>query len=66
MVIKTTETKIRLGRYAISDDKKKEVVTVTIYELTDEDKYFWCGVEITNKRDDVQRFQLSVNSGKIS
>uniref|UniRef100_A0A3B4ZWG7 Immunoglobulin V-set domain-containing protein n=1 Tax=Stegastes partitus TaxID=144197 RepID=A0A3B4ZWG7_9TELE len=35
------------GRFCISDDKEQRIFTVTIKNITDEDSYFWCAVEIS-------------------
>lgn len=37
---------------------------MTIKDLTDEDTYFWCIVEINNGADDGVRFLLQVTKGK--
>uniref|UniRef100_A0AAZ1WZV6 Immunoglobulin domain-containing protein n=1 Tax=Oreochromis aureus TaxID=47969 RepID=A0AAZ1WZV6_OREAU len=52
------------GKYLISDDKKQNIFTVTINELTDKDTDYWCVVEIDNGPDHGQYFQLLVISGK--
>uniref|UniRef100_A0A3Q0SFE0 Immunoglobulin domain-containing protein n=1 Tax=Amphilophus citrinellus TaxID=61819 RepID=A0A3Q0SFE0_AMPCI len=43
--VKTNEP-YRSGKYSISDDKKQQIFTVTINQLTNEDTYYWCVVEI--------------------
>uniref|UniRef100_A0AAZ1WW83 Ig-like domain-containing protein n=1 Tax=Oreochromis aureus TaxID=47969 RepID=A0AAZ1WW83_OREAU len=55
-----------LGKYLISDDKKLNIFTVTINQLTYENTDYWCVVEINNGPDDGQYFQLSVSSGTPS
>lgn len=62
-VIDTSQT--TTGRYAIVDDTNENIFTVTINELTDEDRTFWCAVKMSGL-DIKQDFKLSVTSGKIS
>ncbi|XP_008277772.1 polymeric immunoglobulin receptor-like [Stegastes partitus] len=53
------------GRFCISDDKEQRIFTVTIKNITDEDSYFWCAVEISGP--DVKKyFQLSLTTGTPS
>lgn len=52
-------------KFLISDDKRLKIFTVTINNVTVEDKYFWCVVEINGGKDVGIQFQLSV-TGKIS
>lgn len=52
------------AKYSISDDKNQGVFTVTINDLTDQDTYFWCIVEINNGGDDGKLFQLQVTKSK--
>uniref|UniRef100_A0A3Q1AI13 Immunoglobulin subtype domain-containing protein n=1 Tax=Amphiprion ocellaris TaxID=80972 RepID=A0A3Q1AI13_AMPOC len=49
------------GRFCISDDTKQGIFTVTITNLTDEDKFFWCAVKILLP-DVHQYFELSVTT----
>uniref|UniRef100_I3IUX3 Ig-like domain-containing protein n=1 Tax=Oreochromis niloticus TaxID=8128 RepID=I3IUX3_ORENI len=50
------------GKYLISDEKKQNIFTVTINELTDKNTDYWCVVEINNGPDYKKYFQLSVIS----
>nr|XP_005744886.1 PREDICTED: CMRF35-like molecule 1 [Pundamilia nyererei] len=50
------------GKYSISDDKKGQIFTVTIKNLTNQNTDYWCVVEINNGPDCGQYFQLSVTS----
>ncbi|XP_023009203.2 polymeric immunoglobulin receptor-like [Maylandia zebra] len=50
------------GKYSISDDKKEQIFTVTIKNLTNQNTDYWCVVEINNGPDCGQYFQLSVTS----
>ncbi|XP_065327969.1 polymeric immunoglobulin receptor-like [Pelmatolapia mariae] len=54
------------GKYSISDDKKEQIFTVTIKNLTYQNTDYWCVVEINNGPDCGQYFQLSVTSGTPS
>ncbi|XP_039857052.1 uncharacterized protein LOC120714753 [Simochromis diagramma] len=54
------------GKYSISDDKKEQIFTVTIKNLTNQNTDYWCVVEINNGPDCGQYFQLSVTSGTPS
>uniref|UniRef100_A0A3Q2X3S9 Immunoglobulin V-set domain-containing protein n=1 Tax=Haplochromis burtoni TaxID=8153 RepID=A0A3Q2X3S9_HAPBU len=54
------------GKYSISDDKKGQIFTVTIKNLTNQNTDYWCVVEINNGPDCGQYFQLSVTSGKCT
>uniref|UniRef100_A0A3P9DQH6 Immunoglobulin subtype domain-containing protein n=1 Tax=Maylandia zebra TaxID=106582 RepID=A0A3P9DQH6_9CICH len=54
------------GKYSISDDKKEQIFTVTIKNLTNQNTDYWCVVEINNGPDCGQYFQLSVTSGKCT
>ncbi|KAM9726623.1 uncharacterized protein ACNS7B_017509 isoform 3-T3 [Menidia menidia] len=49
-------------KFSIIDDKKERIFTVTIRNLTSENTYFWCIVEINRGRDVGQFFELSVTS----
>ncbi|KAM9726621.1 polymeric immunoglobulin receptor-like isoform 1-T1 [Menidia menidia] len=53
-------------KFSIIDDKKERIFTVTIRNLTSENTYFWCIVEINRGRDVGQFFELSVTSGTPS
>ncbi|XP_013869808.1 polymeric immunoglobulin receptor-like [Austrofundulus limnaeus] len=53
------------GRYAIVDDRHQNIFNVTINELTDKDRTFWCAVEKLGM-DVKQDFKLSVTSGSAS
>uniref|UniRef100_A0A3Q4HK87 Immunoglobulin domain-containing protein n=1 Tax=Neolamprologus brichardi TaxID=32507 RepID=A0A3Q4HK87_NEOBR len=54
------------GKYSIYDDKKEQIFTVTIKNLTNQNTDYWCVVEINNGLDCGQYFQLSVTSGTPS
>ncbi|XP_039477740.1 CMRF35-like molecule 1 isoform X2 [Oreochromis aureus] len=54
------------GKYLISDDKKQNIFTVTINQLTNENTDYWCVVEINNGEDYPQYFHLSVTRGTPS
>lgn len=60
--IKTNQ--LNSAKYSISDDKNQGVFTVTIKDVTNEDTYFWCIVEINNGPDDGKQFQLLVTKSK--
>ncbi|XP_075997815.1 uncharacterized protein LOC142991627 isoform X2 [Genypterus blacodes] len=47
------------GKFSISDDRAKNIFTVTIKDLKVDDSYFWCIVE-RNGADAGEQFQLSV------
>uniref|UniRef100_A0A8C6MBB9 Immunoglobulin V-set domain-containing protein n=1 Tax=Nothobranchius furzeri TaxID=105023 RepID=A0A8C6MBB9_NOTFU len=62
--IKVAETtQNRWQRFSISDDTQLNIFTVTINNLTSEDKHFWCAVD-RFIQDIKQHFTLSVTSGK--
>ncbi|CAI5654280.1 unnamed protein product [Oreochromis niloticus] len=50
------------GKYVISDDKKEQIFTVTINQVTNQNTDYWCVVEINNGPDWGQYFKLSVIS----
>lgn len=52
-------------KFLISDDKNQKIFTVTIKNVTNEDKDFWCAVEINGGRDVSAHFLLSVTQSKI-
>ncbi|CAI5654316.1 unnamed protein product [Oreochromis niloticus] len=53
------------GKYLISDDKKQQIFTVTINNLTNQNSDYWCGPE--NKAlDNRAYFQLLVTNGTPS
>ncbi|XP_038593898.1 uncharacterized protein LOC119917588 isoform X3 [Micropterus salmoides] len=54
------------GRFSISDDKSRRIFTVTIKDLTERDKYYWCAVEIDGGSDVGEYFHLSVTTGTPS
>ncbi|XP_026207619.1 uncharacterized protein LOC113156600 [Anabas testudineus] len=47
-------------KFSISDDKDQRIFNVTINNLTDDDSYYWCAVEIQGFIDVMTFFQLSV------
>ncbi|XP_034465577.1 uncharacterized protein LOC117776020 isoform X2 [Hippoglossus hippoglossus] len=51
------------GEFLISDAKSQRIFIVTIKDLMNTDKYFWCIVEIDNGIDVGSRFLLSVTNG---
>ncbi|XP_035027663.1 uncharacterized protein LOC118118631 isoform X2 [Hippoglossus stenolepis] len=51
------------GKFLISDAKSQRIFIVTIKDLMNTDKYFWCIVEIDNGSDVGSRFLLSVTNG---
>uniref|UniRef100_A0AAQ4RKR8 Ig-like domain-containing protein n=1 Tax=Gasterosteus aculeatus aculeatus TaxID=481459 RepID=A0AAQ4RKR8_GASAC len=51
-------------KFSISDDKIQKFFTVTVNELTNDDLYYWCAVEINDGADDGYPFHLSVTTGK--
>nr|XP_015800382.2 polymeric immunoglobulin receptor [Nothobranchius furzeri] len=64
--IKVAETtQNRWQRFSISDDTQLNIFTVTINNLTSEDKHFWCAVD-RFIQDIKQHFTLSVTSGTPS
>lgn len=63
VVISTKQT--RNEQYAIADDTNQNIFTVTINELTDKDRKYWCAIKVYFwyiKKD----FKLSVTSGETS
>uniref|UniRef100_A0AAQ4RIX4 Ig-like domain-containing protein n=1 Tax=Gasterosteus aculeatus aculeatus TaxID=481459 RepID=A0AAQ4RIX4_GASAC len=54
------------AKFSISDDKIQRIFTVTVNELTNDDLYYWCGVEINDGADDGYPFHLSVTTGTSS
>ncbi|XP_077960606.1 obscurin isoform X4 [Gasterosteus aculeatus] len=54
------------AKFSISDDKIQKIFTVTVNELTNDDLYYWCGVEDNDGADDGYRFHLSVTTGTRS
>ncbi|XP_063347935.1 polymeric immunoglobulin receptor-like [Pelmatolapia mariae] len=54
------------GKYSISDDKKQNIFTVTINQLTNKNTDYWCAVEINGEVDDGVHFKLSVTTGTTS
>lgn len=61
-VVKTNQQSS--GRFLISDDREKKIFTVTIKDVREGDKVFWCIVEINLGRDVGTYFQVSVRRGK--
>uniref|UniRef100_A0A3B3XPL8 Immunoglobulin domain-containing protein n=1 Tax=Poecilia mexicana TaxID=48701 RepID=A0A3B3XPL8_9TELE len=59
-----TDSRRETGKYSISEDKSQRIFTVTIKQLTADDTYYWCAVEINNGADIGQRFLLSVTTDK--
>ncbi|XP_030604494.1 polymeric immunoglobulin receptor-like [Archocentrus centrarchus] len=56
----------RSGKYSISDDKKQQIFTVTINQLTNKNTHYWCVVEINGGLDHGELFRLSVTTGTPS
>ncbi|XP_051816272.1 uncharacterized protein LOC127537604 isoform X2 [Acanthochromis polyacanthus] len=62
-IVITTNQQPCSERFCISDDTIQRIFTVTINNVTDEDKVFWCAVERSGLLADVhQRFELSVTT----
>ncbi|XP_070697689.1 polymeric immunoglobulin receptor-like [Pempheris klunzingeri] len=59
--VKTNQTD-NSGKFSISDDTNQRVFTVTINDLTDDDKHYWCAVVTEKKLLVRQYFQLSVTT----
>ncbi|XP_037553680.1 uncharacterized protein LOC119430329 [Nematolebias whitei] len=51
------------NKYSISDDKSQSIFTVTIKQLTSQNTYYWCAVEIDGGADHGCYFHLSVTTG---
>ncbi|XP_067375015.1 polymeric immunoglobulin receptor-like isoform X2 [Channa argus] len=66
IVVKTNQEKSSSEKFSIYDDMDQSTFTVTIKDLTDKDTHYWCAVEIKNKLDVRQYFQLSVTTGMPS
>ncbi|XP_041866624.1 uncharacterized protein LOC121655828 isoform X2 [Melanotaenia boesemani] len=54
------------GKFSISDERNKNIFTVTIKHLTHENTDYWCAVELSDGGYVRQYFQLSVTSGRPS
>ncbi|XP_030604491.1 uncharacterized protein LOC115793584 [Archocentrus centrarchus] len=60
-VIKTNQLKTS-EKFSVSDDTNQRIFTVTINDLTVDDKNFWCAIEIDKGKDVKQYFWLSVST----
>lgn len=64
IVVQTNQQKSSSQRFSIDDDVNQTTFTVTINDLSERDKYYWCAIEIKNWKDVRQYFKLSVTTGK--
>ncbi|XP_026212589.1 uncharacterized protein LOC113159853 isoform X2 [Anabas testudineus] len=66
IVVQTNQQKSSSQRFSIDDDVNQTTFTVTINDLSERDKYYWCAIEIKNWKDVRQYFKLSVTTGVSS
>ncbi|XP_026165588.1 polymeric immunoglobulin receptor-like [Mastacembelus armatus] len=62
-VVRTDEPTRRSGRFSVYDNRNQNIFAVSINDLTDKDKHYWCAMEIKYAKDVSQHFELSVTTG---